>query len=227
MSSLLHKIESTFGEAALVRRSINCFENRVNERQNYLLDPCVSDQMTINLYRFSSLMEHWILCDIDSILVITKHKHRSKLSKTKLQQHVLQPHHLTSSMSHSSILNLCTGSRNILLFAPPCYQISSNRCVIASSGLSISLVTNIASVRIAKNVNMFMLLVQQTFSIRAFDIGKNPQSSCPMNLSRLMHKPTQCSNCKCYIRLSNCQVDQLPNQPPILSRVVKKITITP
>jgi len=98
-----------------------------------------------------------------------------------------------------------------MFLAPSCYQISSNECAIASSELPICLITVISWVRIAKNMNMFMFLEQQIFSMRAFDIGKNPQSSCPTNLSRLMYKPTtQYYNCKGYIRPSNCQVDQLP-----------------
>jgi len=37
MPSLLHKIENTFGEAALVSKSANCFEDGVNERETTFL----------------------------------------------------------------------------------------------------------------------------------------------------------------------------------------------
>ena len=84
MPSLLHKTENTFGEAALVSISSNCFEDGVNVREITFLF-----HASLTRWELTSiclvLMELLILCDIDSRLIITKHKHRAKMTKIKLQ----------------------------------------------------------------------------------------------------------------------------------------------
>ena len=85
MPSLLHKLGNTGSESALVRRSVNCFENGMNGKRNHLLSPSISNQMTVNLNVLSLLMKHRILGNIDCRVIITVQRHRSILSKTKLQ----------------------------------------------------------------------------------------------------------------------------------------------
>ena len=59
---------------------------RCEPERNYFLCLSISDKMAVNLNVFGPLMEYMILSNVDNKLIITMHRHWSRLSKIKLHQ---------------------------------------------------------------------------------------------------------------------------------------------
>ena len=86
-------------------------------------------------------------------MVITVYGHRTIHSKLKFSQQKFQPHHLTSCISHSSILCFSHGMQhNILLFTLPSKQIASNIRVVAEN-IFFSFIVKQASIHITHTKN--------------------------------------------------------------------------
>ena len=78
---MLHRLENTCGNVALVRRSANCFEDGMNWNvTTFFVQASLKNDSQPQL--FGPFIEYAILGNVDGRLIITTHRHGSRLSET-------------------------------------------------------------------------------------------------------------------------------------------------
>jgi len=84
MPNLLYKYEKILGGTSFVNIASSSSKDEVNKVEISFRETTSTDKIALNLYVLDSLMKDNI--DINSILIVTVHRHRTIHTKSKLPQ---------------------------------------------------------------------------------------------------------------------------------------------
>ena len=125
-----------------------------NQAELYFL----TNEMTIYLDMFSSVMEYWIRSNMKGSLVVTPECCWDWCLNANFHQELMKPHNLTYRLCHRSIFRLCTRSRDNTLYLPlPSDYISSNKHTVPRNGLLVLLKS--CSISICETLKSIMPMI--------------------------------------------------------------------
>jgi len=142
----------------------------VNTYASWSFDPTNSVQISLvisfsrtkwqSISVFSSLMKHWIWCNVESSLVVTLHLHGLNFTKVKLPKKLLYPYEFTRERRPCPIFSFNGGSDHyILLLTFLKDNISSKEVTISHSRAFANRGACPISITIPRDLNISFILI--------------------------------------------------------------------